>query len=210
MSSASKTKLLGFLSLVFNVSIFIITVIAVLQLYFAIDGGNMTTGRQAFRYFTVLSNMLVGLCSLLFIPFNLFAISIGEDHTPYVLRGLKFSATIAVTLTMVTALAFLSILYGFKPMIAGSNLYMHLITPLLAIITFVLFENKRPLSFAASFWCLVPVVFYAIVYFSCVVIVPVWPDFYGFTFGYRLWAIPISFVVMLSVTYLFGFIIFKL
>ena len=68
-------------------------------------------------------------------------------------------------------------------MIAGVNLFMHLLTPLLAMLGFCLLEKQPELRFRSVFLGLIPTMLYGIVYAMLVVFQKRWLDFYGFNIG---------------------------
>ena len=97
---------------------------------------------------------------------------------------------------MLTVFLFLGPNMGYKKLLTGTDLYMHLVTPLLAILTFFCFE-KREMSFQTALLGVLPVLLYGILYLYKVIYAPEnrrWDDFYGFNMGGR-W--PISFAAML-------------
>ena len=202
--NTKKIRIFNIFSLLFNLAIFILTAYAVISIVFGNEGGNMSIGTQAFRYFTVLSNIYVALTALIYFPYNIIAIYEGRDNTPQWVKTFKFTGTVAVAVTFVTVVLFLGFVYGFGPMFVGQNLFMHLITPLLAIIGFIFFDHAKPQPKGTLIWEILPVVFYSILYIVNVVVVPVWPDFYNFTFGGKLWAAPISLIVMYTLTWGLG------
>ncbi len=53
---------------------------------------------------------------------------------------------VSVTLTMITACFFLSTIYSFKMMISGNCFFLHLITPLIAILACTVFEADEKMS----------------------------------------------------------------
>lgn len=162
---------LGF-SLFINIIIIVITTILVIRFFRGDGKWNPARGKRAFRYFTTQSNVLCAVSALFMC---LFPDAIWAYY-------LKVMGTAAVTVTMLTVLIFLSRLYGFKPLLSGSDLFMHLITPLLAIISLCVFE-RRGISFLASFIGGIPVALYAPLYLYNVVYAPEekrWEDFYGF------------------------------
>ena len=89
-----------------------------------------------------------------------------------------------------------------KALFAGKAFVVHLSTPVLSILSFVLFENAKGFTFAESLWTMLPAVIYSVVYLIMVVFVKRWPDFYGFTFGGKMYMAPVSGVVMLFFTWL--------
>lgn len=160
------------ISFAINLIIFILTLILTIG-FFREDGKwNIAKGKRAFRYFTVLSNELCAISALLMCCFP------DAGWTFY----LKYVGTVAVTLTMMTVLLFLGPTRGYGAVLKGYDLYMHLVTPLLALISLCVFE-RREISLAASFLGLIPGVLYGLLYMYKVLYAPIeerWEDFYGF------------------------------
>lgn len=72
---------------------------------------------------------------------------------------------------------------------------MHLITPVMALVSFCIFE-KRGMNFGTALLGMVPVALYGPLYLYKILYAPAdkrWEDFYGFNKGGK-W--PITFVVM--------------
>lgn len=124
------------------------------------------------KYFTFLSNELCAVSALLMVIFpNTYAVWI-----------VKFVGTAAVTLTLVTVLFFLSRIYGFKRLLTGRDFWMHLVNPVLALVSFCIFE-RREMPFVYCLFGLIPVVLYGAVYCYKVMFAKEsrrWEDFYGF------------------------------
>ena len=81
-----------------------------------------------------------------------------------------------------------------------NNLFMHLVTPLLAIVSFCLLE-KRGMTFAESLWGLLPVIVYGQHNIYRILRAPEgkkWDDFYGFNKQGK-W--PLAFGMMLAGTF---------
>ena len=86
---------------------------------------------------------------------------------------------------------------GYSEMFRGRDLYLHLIGPVLAVVSFCFLERIYPLSFSASLIGLIPVALYGLFYLYKVVLCPEgqrWEDFYGFN---KTGKWPISFAAML-------------
>ncbi len=160
------------LSFTTNIIIIIITVIFVVG-FFREDGKwSLARGKHAFRYFTTQSNVLCAVSALVMCLFP----------DPGWAYYLKVMGTAAVTVTMFTVLFFLGRIYGYAVLFTGSDLFMHLITPLLAIVSLCIFE-RRGISFGAAFLGMLPVVLYAPLYLYKAIYAPEdkrWEDFYGF------------------------------
>ncbi len=198
------------LSLAFNVAIVVLTWYSVLLLIFGDESGNMTLGSQTFRYFTNLSNILVAVTASLLIPFNINSLLSGKDEIPLWALLTKFVGTVSVTVTFLTVVLFLGPTMGWEIMFAGPCLFLHLITPLLAILSFVLLESNLKIKFPYSFLGLAPTFVYSLIYLFTVAVTKVWPDFYGFTFGGKMWTIPLSLLAMYIATYAFSLGLWKL
>ena len=126
---------------------------------------------------------------------------------PRVFPVLKHVGTTAVAVTFFTVFCFLGMLYGYASMVDGVNLYMHLLTPLLAMVGFVLLEAQPRLRFRSVFFGLLPTVFYGAVYMALVVVRKRWPDFYGFNIGGH-W--PLSSCLMILGTFAISLVLWAL
>ena len=119
---------------------------------------------------------------------------------PEQLRMLKYMGTVSVTVTLMTVLLFLGpTMGGYKELMAGANLYLHLIGPILAIISFC-FCEKGNMDIPTALWGLVPVMAYGLLYLYKVIYAPPekrWEDFYGFNRGGK-W--PVSYAAMITAT----------
>ena len=190
-----------------NLLIFAFTVYCMSRFFTVGGDGNMAVmNTRAFQYFTVDSNLLVALASLLLLIRQLRCLWKGKP-VPKVLTALKYVGTVAVSVTFFTVFCFLGFLYGYRSMIAGTNLYMHLITPLLAMLSFCILEREPALRFRSVFLGLIPTALYGIVYMVMVVALRRWYDFYGFNMGGR-WAL--SGILMLLSTWILSLALWAL
>ena len=117
---------------------------------------------------------------------------------------LKYIGTAAVTVTMLTVFLFLAPSVGkdwISVLLKGPDLFMHLFTPLLALLSFCVFE-KQGMDFATALFGMLPVAVYGPWYLYKIRFAPEakrWDDFYGFNRGGK-W--PVSFALMLTGTFL--------
>ena len=105
-----------------------------------------------------------------------------------------------MTVTMLTVLVFLGPTIGYKIVLTGRELWMHLINPLIAIITFTLLE-RRSLPFVYSLFGMLPVMLYGIMYLYKVLLAKEekrWDDFYGYNKGGKWY---ISIILMMIGTF---------
>ena len=191
------------------------TVWSVRDMFIYSGQGNMQVARSViFRYFTIDSNLLCAagcIVSVILLIASLQGHGISERIRSAVML-FRYAGTCAVTVTMMTVLLFLGVLYGYPAMFAGWNLWLHLLGPLLAIISFLWFERDGTIPERRHLiWSVLPVIVYGAVYLAMVVFIGQekggWPDFYGFNIGGRWY---ISYVMMIAGTLLIGAVIRKL
>ena len=176
------------------------------------------TGIHSFRFFTVLSNVFVAVVAVLLIVHNIKNIVHDTYEYPEWLITLKHTATTAVTITFLTVLLFLAPSFaiagkGYFTLFLGTHIYMHLLNPVLAVLSYVFFESRHNITLKKSLYALLPVAIYAVIYTTMVVFVGEanggWPDFYNFTFGVHNWAVPISAIGMHLVTFIISLVLSK-
>lgn len=209
-----KNKRLRFtLSLIINLIIFMLMVHTLVNNFRTdivrdtrlLDAG----GWVSFRYFTMLSNVLAAIAAAIVAAFDAKALVCEEENLPRWVLILKYAGTVAVTLTFVTVVVFLSPMveamgYGYFSLFRNENFLLHFLSPVLAILSFVLFERIEDFKFIETLYGVIPTVLYSFVYLPMVVIGAEkggWPDFYMLTFGGRMWVAPISLIVMYGATF---------
>lgn len=152
----------------------IAAIMLALVLWFSRTDGRWSIRRlgPAFRFFTVQSNALCAVSALLMCFF---------PQTGWAWM-LKYIGTAAVTVTMLTVLLFLGPMAGFKRVMHGSDFIMHVVTPVLALVSFCVYE-RRGLGFLPAMAGLIPVFLYSLLYGYKILLAPPtrrWEDFYGF------------------------------
>ena len=169
-----------------------------------------------FKFFTVDSNILMGIISFIFIIYDIKLLKGKIKEIPKSIYIWKLMATTGVTLTFLVVFSYLGPLAGsMYKMIMNSNLFFHLLVPVLSIITFTLFEKKDKLSFKYSFLGIIPVIIYGILYFINVlmhmengVVSPIY-DFYWFVQN-GVWTTIIVIPIMIIIAYTISFVLWKL
>ena len=162
------------LDLLTNTFLFVYTIIAVIACFRHEGHWDLSAGLKALRYFTILSNLFCAVASLLLL---LVRTQHGPAFVPWLL---KYVAVCSVTVTFLTVMVFLGPSFGYKAMLAGRDLFLHLCGPLLALISFCFMEREYELSFFLSLLGILPVIVYGFVYLYEVVIIRQWDDFYGY------------------------------
>lgn len=201
----SRIQLLAGASAALNLGTALTVLIAVFTRFPTVegDGNRFHSGAKTFRYFTTDSNLFAALACLILTPFSLRIAITGAGTLPAWAQALKYTAVCAVTLTLLTVLFFLAPTQGFDKMFGGANLWLHLICPLVCILSFLFFESRERLDLWVTFPALVPILLYSAVYLVMVVVVGEdrggWKDFYGFNRGGKWYlALPL----MLGTAYL--------
>lgn len=155
-------------------------------------------GVTCFRFFTIDSNVLAAVSCLAMIPFDIRALKGDDTQLPSWVVKLRFAGTVVVTLTLLVVLCYLMPVQGAELMVAGGNLYLHLICPPLVIAAFLFFESGN-LQRRDAWIGVLTVLVYAVVYLVMVVALGKWPDFYNFNDN-NTW--PYFFTGIMLFTYL--------
>ena len=209
-------------AVVLNVLIFVTmafaTVSMIVGFYFMGEVNFLSASNfSAFKYFTVDSNVFAGLVALAFLIFKLSPAGKRSAKLPRVLYVLKLAATTGVTLTMMVTVFFLAphTTTNYFAYFMNSNFFMHLVTPLLCIISFVFFEPAEKQSFPVTFAGIIPMVLYGFFYIPNILLhlengkTSHTYDWYGFLDGglNTIWfVIP----VILAVTWIFSILLWVL
>ncbi len=197
-------KVKKYASILAQLLVIVFTVWSVGSMFLFSGSGNMRVRRWVvFRYFTVDSNILCAVSCGVF----LVGMLLGSGKKAVML--LRYAGTAAVTVTMMTVLLFLGPLYGYPAMFDGWNLWLHLLCPLLSLVSFAWLERdgtcpeKKHLIFS-----LLPVILYGAVYLVMTVFIGQerggWPDFYAFNMN-GTWYL--SYLGMLTGTVLIGMLL---
>ncbi|MFA6624941.1 MAG: hypothetical protein WCS80_04190 [Bacilli bacterium] len=116
-------------------------------------------------YFTILSNITIGLIFIPFLVLDIIRLKTGKDLRNKPLYIIKFMFTISIFITGIVYLSMLVPFYGFSSYFQrrGSGLFLHGITPILACVDFFLFDYRfKENRFLASFYALIPALSYVV------------------------------------------------
>ena len=190
----------------------IILIVAVLGSWIALfvssSGTLMHNGINSLKYFTVLSNLLEGAASAAWL-----VSSRRNGKASSRAEQLKYVAAAAVGLTCVVVLTFLGPLYGYPEMFAGPSLYMHLLTPVIAIAEIIFLSDFTYTRKDNRLVMLSPIV-YGVFYLGNNLIngIGEWPDTNDW-YLFLTWGYPVGiliFTVICAVTWLLGLAMRKL
>lgn len=159
------------LSIILNSLIFVFTLFATISMIigFKFMGQFEVLSERnfkSFKYFTVDSNVFAGLISLAYVIYKFTVCGKKSTKLPKAFYILKLAATTGVTLTMMVTVFYLAPTSNgnFLRYFINSNFFMHLITPLLCIISFIFFEAAEPQKLVMSIPGIIPMLLYSFFY----------------------------------------------
>ena len=208
-------------SLVYNIIIFLLVLIGTIFMFTGYQFMTNTrlldsNGFEAFKYYTVDSNILVGISSFIMIIYEILFLKKKTKEIPKYVYVLKYIGVVGVMLTFIVTAFYLSPMYGkdFILLYMNTNLFFHLVVPLLALYSYVKYE-KNKLEYKYTFITLSSVIIYAIFYITNILLhlengkVVKEYDWYGFVIGgiYSLIIVPI---IILLISYLISYVIYRL
>ena len=159
------------ISIILNTLIFVFTLFATIAMIigFKFMGQFEVLSERnfkSFKFFTVDSNVFAGLVSLIYVIYKFTASDKKSEKLPKVFYILKLAASTGVTLTMMVTVFYLAPTSNgnFLHYFLNSNFFMHLITPLLCIISFIFFEAADPQKLIMSVPGIIPMLLYSFFY----------------------------------------------
>lgn len=176
-----------------------------------------STKLGVFKFFTVQSNILIAIVSFIFLKNEIDILKGKKKEITTRNYILKLIGTTSVGLTFFIVFAYLGPISkeGIMSMLMNSNLFFHLIIPVMSIMTFVLFEKTNKISFKNTFYGLIPTAMYGFYYLINVLIhmengkvSPIY-DFYWFVQN-GVWTAFIVVPIIFIITYLISLSLWKL
>jgi len=163
----------------FNVFLVLLEIVAIILLFTVPlvwkTGDPARVGNwTSFKYFTVDSNILLMISCIVSMTYILLLWNNKINKIPESEYIFKLITVACVALTMLTVFFVLtpgSIFLKDKTMpietiYNGTNLFMHVVCPAVAIIMFLLFENRKDVKLIKTLYSLIVVVIYCIFYLS--------------------------------------------
>lgn len=223
MENKEKKNLFLKISLIMNIIIFLLTVFASIIMFtgfkFMQGPGPIleSTSIGMLRFFTVQSNIFMGIMALIFGIYEIRLLNNKIEDIPVKLYILKLMATVSVGLTFFVVFTYLGPISkdGIYSMLMNSNLFFHLIIPVLSMINFIMFERTNKLKFKTTFLGLIPMVLYSIFYLTNILIhmengkVAFEYDWYWFVQN-GVWTAIIVVPVIVLITYVISLILWRL
>lgn len=142
-----------------------LAIIGILGITFTAISTDFMGGAAVFLYFTVQSNIFIILMALITLVDEVVSIFTKRSFMNQVLLCIKFSATIAITITFIVFFTMLAPLLGPDYLLSFNNISLHAIVPIIAIVDFILFDTGINLSYPKSlFGCIPPLCYMIFVY----------------------------------------------
>lgn len=147
--------------------------------------------------FTILSNIFLGIVALVS---GVISLVKHDEPLPRALKTWYLVAVSAGILTFLTVVLFLGPLRvargkNYLDLLAETMFFLHFFDPVLAAVTLVFFPETTKITLKSRLLATLPIVIYAIPYVIFVILLKIWPDFYGVTFGGRYYLTPLVFLV---------------
>lgn len=210
------------IAIVINILVAILTILACVIMYTGFkfmpgkDISLEVTKIEMLKFFTVQSNIFVGIVSLVFAIKEIKYLNGNGKELTVTDYVFKLMSTTAVGLTFLVVIAYLGpITDGGTPvMLKNSNLFFHLIIPVVSILNFIIFERTNKLSFKKSFYGIIPTAIYGMFYITNILIhtengkVSVVYDWYWFVQN-GVWTAFIVVPMIFGITYLISLIIWR-
>lgn len=170
-----RERLRNFLSFLCNLGLTIGLVSIVRQIYDPAKGIDF----KALRYFSVHANLIGGTAGAFMLTDNIRRFFSPADPFVRWKSVWKFIGTAALAVTFFTVVLLLAPRKGYGDMLfTGNNLYMHLISPVLAVLSLCVFERGGRTRWPEVLLSLLPVFIYMFVYNINVFCIREWKDFY--------------------------------
>ncbi len=211
------------ISLVLNIIITLMVLAACIMMFtgFRFMKGNEVVLEKSklgmFKFFTVDSNIFMGVIALLFALQEIKVLRKEQKDISRLYYLLKLMATTGVGLTFVVVFAYLGPICdgGTVVLLKNSNLFFHLIIPVLSMLTFIIFERNDKLTFKYSFYGLIPMLLYGLYYVINILVhmengkVSTKYDWYWFV-QQGVWTAFIVVPILVVITYIISVILWRI
>lgn len=173
-------------------------------------------GIRLLKFFTLQSNILAGISSLVYIIFFIIKRK-KQKEIPFAVQILRYISCIDLILTFLVVALFLGFIVedGYFSLFVNANFFFHFAIPVINFVSFAFFENVLKLKFKHTFLGIIHVVLYAIFYITVVLLhfengaVSIEYDWYAFAQAGLLIAFVCFFVVLL-VSYLTAYLLYRI
>ena len=166
------------ISLIINIIITILTIAASIIMFtgfkfmYGYDPVLESTKIGMLRFFTVESNMFMGIVALIYAINEIKILKGKKEEISLKNSVLKLMGTVAVSLTFLVVFTYLGPISknGIPSLLMNSNLFFHLIIPVLSILVFVIFERTDKIKFRYTIFGVLPSFLYGIYYLTNILV----------------------------------------
>ena len=125
-------------------------------------------GLGVLKFFTVQSNIFMGLIAFIFSIKEIEVIRGKNKDISLIYYILKLIGTVSVGLTFFIVFTYLGPISkdGIPSMLMNSNLFFHLLIPVISILNFICFEKTNKIRFKNTLFGLIPTALYEIYYIT--------------------------------------------
>ena len=176
--------------LIYNFLMLAFVLFAWLIMFFNTKEGMLTArGFINLKYYTTLSNIFAAAVAAAWIADHF------RKKENSAMSVWKLMSAAAVGVTFMVVIGFLGPLYGFGTMYVGSNFFLHLVVPLMAMAEFIIFNDKK-LGMKENLFVMLPPLIYGTVYFINTIINGTeGNDIYGFL----IWGYPVGVLIFAGI-----------
>ena len=107
---------------------------------------------------------------------------------------IKLAGVVSLLLTFFTVMVLLVPVYGVKQALGGTAFHVHVVAPVLSLVSFVWLDRHEPVPVSKAWAGLVPMALYGAVYFTQVIVLKNWVAFYKFNSG-GMWYLIVPVIV---------------
>lgn len=166
------------ISIILNIIIFVLTLVSLIimmtgfKFMIGYEPVLESTRLGVFRFFTVQSNIFMGIASLIFLIEEMKVLKEFQESISMNKYILKLTSTTAVSLTFFIVFTYLGPISegGIKTMLMNSNLFFHLFIPILSIIVFIFFEKTNQIDIKKTLYGTIPTIIYEFYYLTNILI----------------------------------------
>ena len=163
-----NTKKSIIFSTVINYAVFVIVAVCFVIGLFndsMTETGRILSGWTIIRFFTVQSNVFIGITCLIYAIFETRVLTGSLTEVPRSIAVLKHVFSVSVAVTFLTVALYLSPINkaGYFALFEGANFFFHFLVPVLACVTLIIFDGRR-MPFSYTLFGLIPFLSYGIFY----------------------------------------------
>lgn len=163
---------------------------------------NPSYTESAFHYFTILSNLLSAAGAMFMLPYAVEGLRKKRFTLPKWVSLFQYAGAVSVFITMASTILIIIPTEGIHQAFKGANFPLHLVTPISAIVLFLMVETGHIITKKETVLAQIPFWAYGLVYVYMVVIVGKehggWEDIYQLTTALPT---PISISLVLAIGY---------